>query len=168
MKSGLWILIAVIVVAVIVGAVLRNRMGPIEGPVETARLNEIQEIEDSEAKISALKGFIAEYPESGLKPRAYSAIAKEFLRALKDTARFVDFARDTIEDEEDGESKAIICYRLYKVEIKTSVKAGSLVGEELLDNPIDVGWIYNATAGTIRSNTTVLETDVTGTKYSDY
>ena len=31
-----------------------------------------------------------------------------------------------------------------------------------------VGWIYNATAGTITANTTATETDASGKKYSDY
>ena len=31
-----------------------------------------------------------------------------------------------------------------------------------------VGWIYNATSGTIQSNTTVAEVDASGKKWSDY
>jgi tetratricopeptide (TPR) repeat protein len=144
MKSGLWILIVVIVAGIIVGAVLKNRVGPVEQADEMARLSEIGEIEDSETKVSRLEGFIAGSPESPLKPRAYSMISRELLQAVKDTARFVDFARETIESEADGESKAIVYYYLYRVEIETNVEAASLVGREILDHPIDVGWIYNA------------------------
>jgi tetratricopeptide (TPR) repeat protein len=124
--------------------VLRNRMGPIEEADESARLNEIGQIEDSETKISRLEGFIAASPKSPLKPRAYSMIARELLKAVKDTTRFVDFARETIETEDDAQSKAIAYYYLYKVELETSVEAASLIGKEILDDPIDVGWIYNA------------------------
>ena len=144
MKSGLWILIVVIVAGIIIGAVLRNRVGPIEQADEMARLSEIGEIEDSETKISGLEGFIAASPESPLKPRAYSMISRELLRTVKDTTRFVDFARETIEAEGDAESKAIVYYYLYRVELETSVEAASLIGREILDNPMEVGWIYNA------------------------
>jgi tetratricopeptide (TPR) repeat protein len=144
MKSGLWILFAVIVVAIIVGIALKNRVGPVEEADEIARLTEIDEIEDSEAKIAAYKVFIAESPESEFKPRAYSMISRELLRAVKDTARFVDFARETIETEDDAESKAYTYYYLYRVELETSVEAASLIGKELLEKPVEVGWIYNA------------------------
>ncbi|MFH1313459.1 MAG: hypothetical protein ABIJ00_09595 [Candidatus Eisenbacteria bacterium] len=143
MKSGLWILVTVIVIAIIVGALLRNRVVPIEEADEMARLSEIEQIEDSETKLAGLEGFIAESPESSLKPRVYSMISRELLRAVKDTTRFVDFAREVIETENDAESKAIAYYYLYRVELETSVEAASLIGKELLEKPVGVGWIYN-------------------------
>jgi tetratricopeptide (TPR) repeat protein len=70
-------------------------------------------------------------------------ISRELLRTVKDTTRFVDFARETIETEEDQESKAIVYYYLFTVENETGPAAASQLGKELLERPIDVGWIYN-------------------------
>jgi tetratricopeptide (TPR) repeat protein len=143
MKSGLWILIIVIVVGIVVGALLRDRLRPVEEVDRMAELREIGEIEDPEAKISALEAFITTEAESRPRSRAYYMIGREILRALEDTTRFVDLARETIEEEADAESKAIMYYLLYNVESATSVQAGALLGHELLDNPIEAGWIYN-------------------------
>jgi len=143
MKSGLWILVVVIVAGIVVGYVLKDRMKPPEPGSEQAALTSIGELADSEAKIDRLQGFIADYPASELKQRAYSMIGKEMLDALKDTTRFVGFARQTIEKEADPESKALMYYRLYNIKIDTRPEEAALIGTELLKVPIDVGWVYN-------------------------
>jgi tetratricopeptide (TPR) repeat protein len=143
MKSGVWILIAVIVAGIAVGALLRGRLGNVEETDLAARLSAIGDIEDSETKISRLEGFIATSPEGRLRSRAYLMIAREMTDALKDTTRFFDFAREAIEVETDPESKAMVYYWLYRVEFETSLEAASLVGREILDRPVEVGWIYN-------------------------
>ncbi|HVP57490.1 MAG TPA: tetratricopeptide repeat protein [bacterium] len=143
MKSSIWILIVVIAAGVVVGIVFKDRLKPPEPGDQQAQLKEIGDITDSEAKLEKLQHFIADYPKSELKPRAYSSIAKEMLEALKDTTRFVGFARQTIEKETDPESKAIMYYRLYDIKAEAKPEEAALVGSELLKVPIDVGWLYN-------------------------
>ena len=143
MRSGLWILIAVIVAGIVVGALLKGRLGPVEETDLMAELRAIGDIEDAEIKLSRLEGFIAESSEGRLRARAYLMAAREMTDALKDTTRFFDFARETIENETDPESKAMIYYWLYRVEYETSLEAAAIIGQEILTNHIDVGWIYN-------------------------
>jgi tetratricopeptide (TPR) repeat protein len=130
MKSGLWILVAVIVAGIIVGALLKGRIGPLEEADLMAELRAIGEIEDSETKISRLEAFIAESPEGRPRSRAYLMIVREMTDVLGDTTGFFDFARVTIETEADPE-------------YESSLEAAALVGQEILTNPLDVGWIYN-------------------------
>lgn len=143
MRSGLWILVAVIAAGIVVGALLKGRLGPVEETDLMAELRAIGDIEDSETKISRLEGFIARSSEGRPKARAYLMVVRELTDALKDTTRFFDFARETIEAETDPESKAMIYYWLYRVEHETSLEAAAIVGQEILTGPIEVGWIYN-------------------------
>jgi tetratricopeptide (TPR) repeat protein len=143
MKSGLWILVAVIVAGIVVGALLKGRIGPLEEADLMAELRAIGDIEDSETKISRLEAFIAESPEGRLRSRAYLMTSREMTDVIGDTTRFFDFARETIESETDPESKAMVYYWLYRIEYETSLEAAALVGQEILTNPLDVGWIYN-------------------------
>jgi tetratricopeptide (TPR) repeat protein len=142
-KSSLWILIIVVAAGVIVGVVFKDRMKPARPGNEQAEFKEIGELTDSEAKIARLERFISDYPKSDLKSRAYSTIAKEMLDALKDTTRFVGFARQTIERETDPESEAMMYYRLYNLKAEAKPEEAALIGTELLKVPIDAGWIYN-------------------------
>jgi tetratricopeptide (TPR) repeat protein len=142
-KSGLWILIVVIVAGIAVGYVFKDRMKPPEPGDAQAELKEIGEMTDSEAKIDRLVGFISDFPTSDLKSRAYSSIAKEMLDTVKDTTRFVGFARQTIEKETDAESKALMYYRLYNIKIEARPEEAALIGTELMKVPIDAAWVYN-------------------------
>jgi tetratricopeptide (TPR) repeat protein len=143
MRSGLWILVAVVIAGMIAGYVIRDRFASQEPSDEQAELKAITEITDSETKIEKLEDFIRDYPESEIKSRAYNYIAREMLDAVKDTTRFVGFARQTIEKEKDAESKAMMYYRLYGIKADTRPDEAALIGAELLRVPIDVSWIYN-------------------------
>jgi tetratricopeptide (TPR) repeat protein len=142
-KSGLWILIAVIAAGIIVGSLLKGRLDTVEEADETAKLREIGRIDDPEEKVDRLEGFILSHPESGLKARAYAMLTRELVTSLKDTARFYEFAREKLDIEDDAESRAIIYYRIYHVEAESNPETAAGVGRSLLDEPIDVGWIYN-------------------------
>jgi tetratricopeptide (TPR) repeat protein len=142
MKSGLWILIVVMIAGLAVGYALKGRIQP-PAPDERAQLKAITDLADSEAKIDRLHRFIAGAPASELKASAYNYIARELLDAVKDTTRFVGFARQTIEKETDPESKALMYYRLYHLKIESRPEEAALLGSELLKVPITAGWIYN-------------------------
>jgi tetratricopeptide (TPR) repeat protein len=142
MKSGLWILVVVVITGILVGYALKDRMKPPEPADEQVELKAITNLTDSEAKIDKLQGFISDFPKSELKSRAYSLIAKEMLDALKDTTRFVGFARQTIDKEMDPEGKAMMYYRLYDLKIETRPEEAALIGNELLKVPINAGWLY--------------------------
>jgi tetratricopeptide (TPR) repeat protein len=143
MKSGLWILIVVMIAGLAVGYALKGRIQPPTLEAERAQLKAITDLTDPEAKIDRLQGFVAGSPANELKARAYSYIARELLEAVKDTTRFVGFARQTIEKETDPESKALMYYRLYNLKIETKPDEAALLGTELVKVPITAGWIYN-------------------------
>lgn len=144
MRSGLWILLAVLILGMIVGYVVRDRFREPTPPDQQAELTAILEIADSETKIEKLEDFIGDYPESELKARAYNYIAREMLDTAKDTTRFIGFARQTLERESDAESKAIMYYRLYNTKADSKPEEAALIGTELLKVPIDTDWIYNS------------------------
>ena len=143
MKSGLWILIVVMIAGIFVGYVLKDRIKPPAPADEQAQLSAIGEMSDSEAKILRLEAFITDHPRSAEKSQAYSMIAKEMLGALKDTTRFVGFARQAIEKEIDPESKALMYYRLYNLKADSKPEEAALIGTELLKVPVDASWVYN-------------------------
>ena len=143
MKSGLWILIVVIVAGIVVGYVFKDRMKPPEPGDAQAELKEIGELTDSEAKIDRLEGFHIHFPTSDLKSRAYSMIGREMLDTVKDTTRFVGFARQTIEKETDAESKALMYYRLYNIKVEAKPEEAALIGTEIMKVPVDAAWVYN-------------------------
>ena len=143
MKSGLWILVAVIAAGVIVGSLLRGRLDIVEEADETAKLREIGRTEDPGEKVSQLEEFILSYPESGLKARAYAMLTRELVTSLKDTVRFHEFAREKLATEDDAESRAILYYRIYNVKAESDPEFAAGVGRDLLEEPIDVGWVYN-------------------------
>lgn len=143
MKSGLWILIVVMIAGVFVGYLLKDRIKPPAPADEQAQLKTIGEMSDPEAKILRLEAFITDHPKSEEKSQAYSMIAKEMLGALKDTTRFVGFARQAIEKEIDPESKALMYYRLYNLKAENKPEEAALIGTELLKVPVDASWVYN-------------------------
>jgi len=143
MKSGLWILIAVMIAGIFVGYVVKDRIKPPAPADEQAQLKAIGEMSDSEAKILRLEAFVTDHPKSEEKSQAYSMIAKEMLGALKDTTRFVGFARQAIEKESDPESKALMYYRLYNLKADNKPEEAALIGTELLKVPVDASWVYN-------------------------
>jgi tetratricopeptide (TPR) repeat protein len=143
MRSGLWILIAVLVAGAAVGYLLRGRTGMDPDARDRAELSRIQDLGTAEAKIGALRDFIDAHPDSKLKSRAYYMISGEMISSLADTSMFFDFARNTIKTEPDAESKATMYYRMYGLLIDTDPDAAASLGRELLAKPIDAGWIYN-------------------------
>jgi tetratricopeptide (TPR) repeat protein len=146
MKSGLWILVVVLIAAVAVGMLLRPRLARMSADEEadlSAELDEIMEIEDSETKISALQAFIVEHPESELKATAYYRIGREILDKLDDQERFDQFAQQTLAAEVDTESKAVVYYLMYRTAKDSGVEDAAGVGRQLLADLVDTGWIYN-------------------------
>lgn len=143
MKSGLWILVAVLIAGLLVGYALRDRVKTPTAADEEAELKAITELSDSEAKIDKLQSFMADFPATESKSRVYTLIAKEMLDALKDTTRFVGFARQTIEKETDAESRALMYYRLYNLKAESKPEEAALIGNELLAVPPVAGWVYN-------------------------
>jgi tetratricopeptide (TPR) repeat protein len=143
MKSGLWILILVLIAGVFVGYALRDRIKPPAPADEQAQLKEMGEISDPEAKILRLEAFITDHAESEAKPQAYSMIAREMLVTLKDTTRFVEFARQAIGEEKDPESKGLMYYRLYDLEADDKPEEAALIGTQLLKEQVDASWVYN-------------------------
>jgi tetratricopeptide (TPR) repeat protein len=149
-KSGLWILILVLVVAVGIGILLRPRLAQMSADEEArladslaAELGRIQDIEDSETKISRLEAFVAAHPESDLKARAYYNIGREILYTLEKPERFDEFARRTLASETDDESRAIIYYLMYRETGDSDTGKGAEIGRRLLADDITAAWIYN-------------------------
>jgi tetratricopeptide (TPR) repeat protein len=143
MKSGLWILILVLIAGTVVGYLLRGRLPSPEDMDEAARFAEIMEVEDSEAKIAALERFVADFPESPQRARAYLYMAREMLTALEDTARFEDFAAATLSGDAKDEDKAMIYYELYGMRIESDPEAAVETARQLVGRPIGISWIYN-------------------------
>lgn len=143
MKSGLWILVAVLIAGLVVGYALRDRVKAPTAADEETELKAITELTDSEAKIDRLQGFVADFPETERKARVYGLIAREMLDALKDTTRFVGFARQTIERETDAETKATMYYRLYDLKAEGRPDEAALIGNELMTVAPVAGWVYN-------------------------
>jgi hypothetical protein len=90
-----------------------------------------------------LEEFIEDHPGSDLKASAYSMIAGELVRTVKDTTRFNSFAREIVRTESDGRSKATMFYWLYRTNIETRPDQALAVGKELLSRPTEDSWIYN-------------------------
>jgi hypothetical protein len=146
MKSGLWILFVVLVAAVAVGILLRPRLTRLmeeQEPPEVAELDEIEGIEDPKVKVERLKGFLAEYQGSETRYRAHRQLALTMVSALKDTTGYLEFAESALAGEDDSESRAEIYYRLYSLQAASDSETALRIADRLLDEAIDVGWIYN-------------------------
>lgn len=146
MKSGLWILIVIVAVAVGVGIILKprlNRLQEEQEPPEFAELEEIEGIEDPQARLSRLKGFISDYPESEARGSAYGETANTMVRALGDTAGFLEFAYLALGEEDDAESRAVIYYWLYGIQAASEPEAALETAGRLLEESIETSGIYN-------------------------
>jgi len=108
-----------------------------------ARLSEIQDIEDPEVRIAALEGFIAEFPESKNKGRAYYMIGSTMVRSLQDTAGLEEFADRIIREESDTESKAAMYYLLYRTHVEPNPDKALSTATRLAENPIGADWVYS-------------------------
>jgi tetratricopeptide (TPR) repeat protein len=146
MKSGLWILIVVIAAAVAVGILLKPRLQGLqeEGqPSEVAELERIERIEDPGARLSNLKAFISDHPESEARGTAYGEIADTMVRTLGDTTGFMEFAEATLGKEKDPESRGVVYYWLYNIEAASDPEAALKTAERLLGETIETSGIYN-------------------------
>jgi tetratricopeptide (TPR) repeat protein len=146
MKSGLWILIVVIAAAVVVGILLRPRLRRLQEeqePPEVAELREIEATEDPRARLSRLKEFISDYPESEVRSSAYGELANTMVRALEDTAGFLEFADLALDREEDAESRSVVYYWLYSIQAASEPEAAVETARRLLGESIEGGGIYN-------------------------
>jgi tetratricopeptide (TPR) repeat protein len=146
MKSGLWILVAVLVAGVIVGMLLRPRLTRLvedQAPPAVAELAEIERIEDPGAKAERLRVFISENPASEVRHYAYRSLARTMLLALQDTSGYLEFADPALAEETDPESKAELYYWLYNVHAASDSGAAVRTAYSLLGETIGVSWIYN-------------------------
>jgi tetratricopeptide (TPR) repeat protein len=146
MKSGLWILVVVLVAAVAVGTLLRPRLQRLveeQEPPEASALARIENLEDPENRLERLRDFISEHPESRVKHEAYRLMARAMLNSLGDTLRFLGFAESTLAQESDPESRAEIYYGLYNVRSASDSSAALGVAYRLLSDSLDVSWINN-------------------------
>ncbi len=141
MRSGLWILIVVIIAGLVVGTLLKQRLEKMEMSGEFSKLQEITQIEDPQVKISRLKQFIAEEPPGRERQYAYRALASEMIQTVKDTSGFENFAQTALDKEDDPSSLAMIYYWLYKIRSDSS-SVRKLAGS-LLEGKEAASWIYN-------------------------
>ena len=146
MKSGLWILVVVVAVAIVVGILLRPRLNRLQEelePPEVAEFEEIEEMEDPEARLSRLREFIRTYPESEIRAQAFRAIANAMIRDLEDTTGFKDFAGEALGVEEDAGSRSELYFWLYRVQVESAPEAALETAGRLLSEPIETSWVYN-------------------------
>ncbi len=146
MRSGLWILLLVIFAGIVVGTLLKGRLGqPEEVAVadDIAVLRGIASVDQPEAKIAELKQFIADYPESEYRSDALYMIAGAMLSDLGDTTGMIAFAEKTLDEESDPETRALMYYRLYKATSETRPDDAYLYAVRLGDSGIEVAWVYN-------------------------
>ena len=142
MKSGLWILVVVIIAGIVVGSILKGRLDQIPDEGEWLRYREISDISDPDQRIAEFRKFIAENPPSGPRQSAYNAIASDMVGTIKDTTAFERFAHEALATETDPDSRAVLYYWLYQVRSDSaSVEA---LARELLKDGKAASWIYNA------------------------
>jgi tetratricopeptide (TPR) repeat protein len=143
MRSGLWILLVVIVAGIVVGSLLKGRLDQPEEIDDITALREISMVEDPEDKIGQLERFLAEYPESDYRPDALYMIAGAMLNDLGDTSEMIGFAERTLGEESDPETQALMYYRLYRATSEARPDEAYAYAGRLLDSSIDVAWVYN-------------------------
>lgn len=149
MRSGLWILLVVILAGIVVGTLLKGRLSQPEEPAvaeDLTVLRGIASVEKPEAKIRDLEQFIADYPESEYGADAFYMIAGAMLSDLGDTTGMIAFAEKTLEEENDPETQALMYYRLYRVTSETRPNDAYLYAVKLRDSGIEVAWVYNYVA----------------------
>ncbi len=113
------------------------------------RLTEIGSIEDPEERIAALEKFLADFPETRNKDRAYYQMGMTMVEDLQDTVRMEEMADRLIAEEPDQEAKALAYYLLYGVPVDTNPEKALAALRRLVDNPIDVSWIYGYIASDV-------------------
>lgn len=149
MKSGLWILLVVILAGIVVGTLLKGRLSQPEEPAvaeDITVLRGIASVEGPEAKIAQLEQFIADYPESEYGADAFYMIAGAMLIDQGDTTGMIAFAEKTLEEESDPETRALMYYRLYRATSETRPNDAYLYAVRLRDSGIEVAWVYNYVA----------------------
>jgi len=99
MKSGLWILVVVVIVAIVAGYFL-NKMNE-----HLRAWAEIEAAEDVEARAGLLETFLADYPEDEQREDACRMYADLLLEEMGDSVRFIANAEKMLETEIDPEIK---------------------------------------------------------------
>lgn len=143
MRSGLWILLLVVVAGIVVGTLLKGRLEQPEGIDEITVLRRIAMVEDPKDKIVQLRQFLVEYPDSEYRPDALYMIAGAMLDDLGDTLGMIAFAEKTLGEESDPETQARMYYRLYRATSETQADQAYGYASRLLDSGMDVAWVYN-------------------------
>lgn len=143
MRSGLWILLLVVVAGIAVGTLLKGRLDQPEDIDDISALRGISMVEDPEDKMVQLRQFLVEYPESEYRPDAFYMIAGAMLNDLGDTLGMIAFAEKTLGEESDAETQALMYYRLYRATSETQADQAYGYVTRLLDSGIGVAWVYN-------------------------
>lgn len=143
MRSGLWILLLVILAGIVVGTLLKGRLNQAEEADDIAVLRNISVEEDPEARIEQLRQFLVDYPETEYESDAYYMIAGTMLNDQGDTSGMIAFAEETIETADDPETRAAMYYRLYRATDETRPDDAYLYALRLRDSGIEVAWVYN-------------------------
>lgn len=146
MRSGLWILLVVILAGIVVGTLLKGRLTEPEEPAvadDIAVLRGIAALEDPEAKIDQLEQFLVDYPETEYRADAFYMIAGAMLNDIGDTTGMIAFAERTLEEESDPETQAVMYYRLYRATSETRPNDAYLYAVKLRDSGIETAWVYN-------------------------
>jgi len=99
MKSGLWILVVVVIVAMAAGYFLHGRNEHLRAWAE------IEATEDTEARIGMLETFLADYPEDERREDACRMYTDLLLEETGDSARFIENAKMLLETEIDPDIK---------------------------------------------------------------
>jgi tetratricopeptide (TPR) repeat protein len=146
MRSGLWILLLVIVAGIAVGSLLKGRLNQPENIADAGELTVLRgiaSVEDPEAKIGQLEQFLVDYPETDYKSDVYYMIAGAMLSDLGDTVGMIEFAERTLEEESDPETQALMYYRLYRATSETRPDEAYLYAVRLRDSGLETAWVYN-------------------------
>ena len=149
MKSGLWILLVVILAGILVGTLLRGRLTePEEAEVadEITVLRGIAATEDPEARIGELEQFLVDYPETQYRADVFYMIAGAMLSDMGDTTGMIAFAEKVLAEETDPETQAVMYYRLYRTTAETDANEAYLYGVRLRDSGLEAAWVYNYVA----------------------
>ena len=146
MKSGLWILLVVILAGIVVGTLLKGRLtGPEEPEVadELTVLRGISAMEDPQAKIDELERFLADHPETEYRADVFYMIAGAMLADMGDTTGMIAFAEKALAEETDPETQAVMYYRLYRATEETRPNDAYLYAVRLSESEVKAAWVYN-------------------------
>ncbi|MGD9140404.1 MAG: tetratricopeptide repeat protein [bacterium] len=143
MRSGLWILLLVILAGIVVGTLLKGRLNEPEEIDDITVLRRISAVEDPEAKIEQLRQFLVDYPETEYESDAYYMIAGTMLNDQGDTSGMIAFAEETLDEVDDPETRAVMYYRLYRATAETQPNEAYMYAVKLRDSGLEVAWVYN-------------------------